>query len=49
MAGALKKAGIPHELITIRGGEHGFDADLRSKESARAIGSVLAFLQERLK
>jgi len=44
MAEALAEAGIPHELMTISGGEHGFDAS--EDAAARDVfGRVTAFLR----
>jgi acetyl esterase/lipase len=47
MAAALAKAAVEHELVTIPGGEHGFDAE-RNEVSEQALSKVLAFLRERL-
>lgn len=44
MAAALSRAGVPHELVTIQGGGHGFDHDLRDPTVASAFDRVLAFL-----
>jgi acetyl esterase/lipase len=44
MAEALALAGIEHRLITIAGGEHGFDRRDSDPEVRRAIDAVLAFL-----
>jgi len=43
MAQALASAGVEHELITIPGGEHGFDAQ-PTPEAGRALRRVLHFL-----
>jgi acetyl esterase/lipase len=43
MAAALAKAQVEHELVTISGGDHGFDAE-RNEVSERAMYKVLAFL-----
>jgi acetyl esterase/lipase len=43
MAQALAGAGVPHEFITIPGGEHGFDAD-GGPAVDRVFQRVLAFL-----
>jgi acetyl esterase/lipase len=45
MAEALTRAGVPHELITIAGGGHGFDYE-EGEVSAQAFTRVLAFLKE---
>jgi len=44
MAEALAKAGVPHELVTIPGGEHGFDANEGALVSD-AFQRVSAFLR----
>lgn len=44
MARALAHAKIPHRLITIANGEHGFDSRMDNPEVAAAFNSVLAFL-----
>jgi len=52
MAGALRRHGTPHQLVTIPGGPHGFDrqvtaADLASSAptpAAQSFHTVLAFL-----
>jgi acetyl esterase/lipase len=55
MAAALRRAGVPHELVTVEGGPHGFDRDveadaLRSATSpaAAAVARAATFLRERL-
>ena len=48
MAEALTAAGVEHDLITIHGGEHGFDAQ-RSPEARRALRRVLDFLRRHLR
>jgi dienelactone hydrolase len=48
MAGALSRAGVENELITIRGGPHGFDGNLDDSQAQAAFKRVLAFLQEHL-
>ncbi len=45
MAEALAKAGVPHQLVTIPGGEHGFDAG-GGPAVDRIFQRVLAFLGE---
>jgi len=47
MAAALAGATVDHELVTIPGGQHGFDAE-HSEVSERAVSKVLAFLGDRL-
>jgi acetyl esterase/lipase len=47
MAEALAAAGVEHELVTIPGGEHGFDAQ-DDAVSADAFERVAAFLEARL-
>ena len=47
MAAALAKAQVEHELITIPGGEHGFDAE-RNEVAERAFEQVLVFLRRYL-
>lgn len=47
MAAALAKAQVEHKLVTIPGGEHGFDAE-RSAVSEQALSKVLAFLSDQL-
>jgi len=48
MAGALARVGVPHELYTVRGARHGFDA-VEGEKSARAFRRVLDFLGEHLR
>jgi acetyl esterase/lipase len=48
MAEALAAAGVEHDLITIDGGEHGFDAQ-PSPEARRALRRVLDFLKIHLR
>jgi acetyl esterase/lipase len=47
MAQALARAGVEHDLITIPGGDHGFDGT-RSPAGAGALARVLAFLNAHL-
>ena len=49
MARELKGRGIPHELIVIPGGEHGFDARLDDPVAGNAFDRVIEFLKERLR
>jgi dipeptidyl aminopeptidase/acylaminoacyl peptidase len=44
MAHALAAAGVPHELVTIPGGEHGFDGRWSDPPVAAAFQKVLGFL-----
>lgn len=48
MASALRAAGVPHELITIENGDHGFDHQMDRPEVADAFGRVRAFLASAL-
>ena len=48
MAEALARAGVEHELITLRGGGHGFDGDAQDPEVARTFERVLHFLKKHL-
>jgi acetyl esterase/lipase len=48
MAQALAQAGIEHTLLTIPGGEHGFDRRVNDPEVAAAFAQVLAFLHRHL-
>lgn len=45
MAAALRAAGVPHELITIANGEHGFDQAMDRPDVADAFTRVRAFLR----
>jgi len=45
MVAALAKATVEHELVTIPGGEHGFDAG-RNEVSEPAMSKVVAFLRQ---
>jgi dipeptidyl aminopeptidase/acylaminoacyl peptidase len=47
MADALRRAGVNHELVTIPGGGHGFDAADTTAARA-AFARVLGFLQAHL-
>lgn len=46
MADALAERGVPHELITIRKGEHGFDANQDDPQVSAAFARVLHFLNQ---
>ncbi len=47
MASELQRHGVTHKLITMEGGGHGFDAQIKEKpEVAAAYDAVLAFLEE---
>lgn len=46
MASALAAAGVPHQLLAITDGEHGFDACGDDPEVRAAFANVLAFLAE---
>jgi acetyl esterase/lipase len=48
MATALAGAGVPHRLVTIPNGEHGFDAREDDPVVAAALAEALAFLAQRL-
>ena len=48
MAEELSQQGIENELITIRDGPHGFDADLSQPQVRAAFDAVLAFLAKHL-
>ena len=48
MTEQLSRAGVEHELITIRDGGHGFDRKLDDPPVAQAFDRVLAFLQRHL-
>lgn len=48
MARRLAPKGIPHRLITVKGGGHGFDRDLGAAGTIRALDAVIEFLQHRL-
>jgi acetyl esterase/lipase len=48
MAEKLSRAGVEHELITIRDGGHGFDRKLDDPPVAQAFDRALAFLQRHL-
>ncbi len=44
----LAKVGVPHELVTISGGKHGFDYDRDSAVVAQAFDTVIDFLSRQL-
>jgi len=44
---SLEEFGVDHELVTIEGGEHGFDRG-RGRDVDKALERVIAFLQSRL-
>ena len=46
MATALKDQNIPHELITIDGGGHGFDRNAEDPQVIAAFSRILSFLKE---
>jgi dipeptidyl aminopeptidase/acylaminoacyl peptidase len=48
MAEALSRQGIENELITIRDGPHGFDADLGQPQVRAAFDAAIAFLKRHL-
>ncbi len=48
LAAALARAGVEHELLTIPGGEHGFDGRLNDPVVAAAFARTLAFLERHL-
>lgn len=48
MAAALAQAGVPHELITIDGGEHGFIHDTANPQVIAAKARVREFLRKYL-
>lgn len=47
MAQELSRLGLPHQLITIANGPHGFDGE-DTAEAEAAFAKVIAFLEERL-
>ena len=49
MSEALSERGIENDLITIRGGRHGFDGDVDLPEVRDAFRAVLMFLQKHLR
>jgi acetyl esterase/lipase len=49
MAEELSRQGIENELVTIRDGPHGFDADLGRPQVRAAFDAVLAFLTKHLR
>jgi acetyl esterase/lipase len=48
MTEALARAGVEHELITIAGGEHGFDREVEQPVVREAFERVMAFLSRHL-
>jgi dipeptidyl aminopeptidase/acylaminoacyl peptidase len=44
MARALAAVNVPHKLVSIPGGEHGFDSRLADPTVTAAFAEVLAFL-----
>lgn len=48
MAGELARQGVRHELITIKGGGHGFDGKMDDPVVRDTFARVLAFLREHL-
>ena len=48
MAAQLKRHGIEHELVRIRGGGHGFDMDVSEPQVVSALDRVSAFLRAKL-
>jgi acetyl esterase/lipase len=46
MARALADASIAHQLVTIPGGAHGFDAGMGDPVIAAAFADVLGFLTQ---
>jgi len=47
MARELQRRGVDHKRITVEGGGHLFDAQIKEKpEVAAAFDAVLAFLEE---
>lgn len=48
MAAALQKHGIENQLITVAGGEHGFDADQKNPAVRVIFDQVAAFLRRHL-
>jgi len=48
MAARLAEAGVEHELITIRGGGHGFESDADNPEVRAAIDRLHAFFRRRV-
>jgi dipeptidyl aminopeptidase/acylaminoacyl peptidase len=49
MASALAAVGVPHRLLTIAGGEHGFDSRVGAPDVVAAFAEVLEFLALRLR
>jgi dipeptidyl aminopeptidase/acylaminoacyl peptidase len=49
MAAELKRAGVEHELISIKGGEHGFDnRGMQDANVSAAFDKIETFLKEHL-
>jgi acetyl esterase/lipase len=48
MAAALKRAGVIHELISIKGGGHGFDSRMQNANVSAAFDKVEMFLKQHL-
>jgi dipeptidyl aminopeptidase/acylaminoacyl peptidase len=48
MAYAMERKRVPHELIVIRDGEHGFDYKWEDPQVQAAFRKVLAFLETHL-
>jgi acetyl esterase/lipase len=48
MSQALTRAGVEHELVTIAGGEHGFDSDASEPQVQQALRRVVGFLDAHL-
>jgi acetyl esterase/lipase len=46
MAAELKKHGVVHELITIKGGPHGFDGKMSDPKVAASFDQVIRFLKK---
>jgi acetyl esterase/lipase len=48
MAAELKRAGVPHELISIKGGGHGFDSKMQDADVSAAFDKIELFLKKHL-
>jgi acetyl esterase/lipase len=48
MAAELKRAGVVHELISIEGGEHGFDGRMQDTQVSAAFDKIEKFLKKHL-
>jgi acetyl esterase/lipase len=48
MDAGLSRLGVEHQLITIPGGKHGFDGDMKNPVVRDAFDAVLAFLKKHL-